>query len=351
MTDVVTPILPTTAAPERIWYTRCPVPTASGIAGALGWLDEEFGKDGLKVGVLQDAPPELLARFPDYDLPGLFREGGNIPALVARGNGAPTRLIGLTWIDEWQAILVRPETGPITPADLRGMRVALPAYSPLGRGRSIARGMSLAGIKGALAVAGLGLQDVTFIEVPLAERVDDPSLYLQRLWSGIGALARGEVDAVYVKGASAAEAAKEAGVVVGIDLDGYPSRLTRVNNGTPRPVTVHQDLLDHHFDLVVRYLEQSLRAADWAANNLAALRRILQTETKSGPWGVEAAYRSNFHRSLHPSLSAERIDLLKSQANFLWLHGFTEHPVDVDRWIDPRPLAEALERFATRRAA
>ncbi len=136
------------------------------------------------------------------------------------------------------------------------------------------------------------------------------------------------------------------GVVVGIDLDAYPSRLTRVNNGTPRPITVHEDLLTDHFDLVVRFLEQTLRAADWAASNLGGVQAILEQETQSGHDGVAAAYRNNFHRSLHPDLSVERVGQLKLQANFLWLHGFLEHSVDVDVWIDRRPLEAALARRA-----
>ena len=44
-----------------------------------------------------------------------------------------------------------------------------------------------------------------------------------------------------MKGAAAAEDALRAGVVVGIDLDTYPDRRYRVNNGTPRPITVQAD--------------------------------------------------------------------------------------------------------------
>ena len=330
---------------ERIWFTRCPVPTASGIAHSLGWLQAEFGKDGLTVAALQDAPPSYNRHHYDHDLPGLFREGGNIPALAAKANGSPSRLIGLTWIDEWQAILVRKEVGPIEPADLKGLRIALPAYAA-SRAGSIARGMTLAGIKGALGIAGLCLEDVTFVDVPLHDLGNQPlgPERLQKLWSGIDWLAAGKVDAVYVKGASAVDAAHKADVIVGIDLDAYPSRLTRVNNGTPRPITVHQNLIDDHFDLVVRFLEQALRAADWAAADLAGVHALLEQETKAGPAGVAAAYRRNFHRALHPDLSAERIDMLKRQANFLWIHGFLEHSVDVDSWIDPRPLQAALSR-------
>ncbi len=332
---------------ETIWFTRCPVPTASGIAHALGWLQEEFGRDGLSVSALQDAPRYHKRGLHDHTLPGLFREGGNIPALAAKANGAPSRLIGLTWIDEWQAVLVRKAVGPIDPADLKGLRIALPAYADT-RAGSIARGMSLAGIKGALGIAGLTLDDATFVDVPLNDLGDLPlgPERLQKLWSGIDWLVAGKVDAVYVKGASAVDAARRAGVVVGIDLDAYPSRLTRVNNGTPRPITVHQDLLDNHFDLVVRFLEQALRAADWAANDLSGVHRILESETLARPEGVATAYRNNFHRALHPDLSAERIDLLKRQADFLWLHGFLDHSVDVDSWIDDRPLAAAHARRA-----
>ncbi len=343
MSDQVISIGQATDKLEQVWFTRCPVPTASGVAHALGWLREEFERDGIRVDALQDVPLALRGQRDDHRLPGLFREGGNIPALAARANGAPTRLIGLTWIEEWQAILVREDTGPIDPAQLKDLKIALPAYGET-RGASIARGMSLAGIKGALGIAGLTLDDVTFVDVPLHPRSADSAVNLAQLWSGIDALTAGEVDAVYVKGASAVDAATRAGVVVGIDLDAYPSRLTRVNNGTPRPITVHQDLLDNHFDLVVRFLEVTLRAADWAADNLPALQAILQDETYAGAVGVETAYRNNFHRALHPSLSEERIDLLKRQANFLWLHGFLEHAVDIDSWIDSRPIEAALTR-------
>src|SRR5436309_2929815 len=29
---------------SELWYTRCPVPTASGVALELGWLAHEFGR-------------------------------------------------------------------------------------------------------------------------------------------------------------------------------------------------------------------------------------------------------------------------------------------------------------------
>ncbi|MBU3077690.1 ABC transporter substrate-binding protein [Sphingomonas quercus] len=327
--------------PEAIWITRCPVPAASGVAWALGWMDEAFGRDGIAVHRVREAGLNLVADDPQHQARYLFREGGNIQALAARAMGAPTRVIGLTWIDEHQAIMVRPDTRILGPADLRGLRFALPGFAR-SRGESIARGMSLHGIQSALALGGLTLEDVTLVDVP-APPVELPSAEgMRRLWLGLEWLAASRVDAVYVKGAAGAEAAARLGLSVGIDLDAYPSRLARVNNGTPRPITVHQHMIDDHFELVVRFLRQTLRAADWASTNLTALKPILARETVSSIAGVEAAYRNDFHRSLHPDLSADRVTMLYKQADFLWTHGFLDACVDIASWVDARPLAATL---------
>src|SRR5690606_6655293 len=155
---------------KEIWFTRCPVPTATGLAYKLGWLGEEFAADGIKVDTLQDNR-QLGRHHYDHQLDSLIREGGNILALAARAQGAPTRLIGLTWIDEWQTILVRPDSDISEPAHLKGKRLALPDWSEHAipshaRGSSIARGMSLQGYRGALEYAGLGFHDVELVEVP-----------------------------------------------------------------------------------------------------------------------------------------------------------------------------------------
>lgn len=335
--------------PDPIWITRCPVPAASGVAWALGWMDAAFGVDGIPVRRVREVGPDVVAHDPEQQARMLFREGGNIQAIAARAMGAPTRVIGLTWIDEHQSIMVRPDTPILSAADLKGLRFALPGFAR-SRGESIARGMALHGIESALALGGLTLDDVRMVDVP-APPVEQPSVAgMKRLWLGLEWLAAGRVDAVYVKGAAGSEAAARLGMKVGLDLDAYPSRLTRVNNGTPRPITVHDHMIDHHFDLVVRFLDQTLRAADWASNNLAALRPILAQETFSTLAGVDAAYRDDYHRSLHPDLCDDRVAMLKTQADFLWTHGFLDARIDVERWIDRRPLAAALRLRAERHA-
>ena len=119
---------------------------------------------------MQEVGGELARHHYDHQLATLIREGGNLLALPAKAQGAPTRLVGLTWIDEWQTILVRPDSDIRSPAQLKGKRLALPAFRAADiaenrRGRSIARGMSLAGYKGALWSAGLTLDDIRLVEL------------------------------------------------------------------------------------------------------------------------------------------------------------------------------------------
>lgn len=347
---------------DTLWFTRCAggggggVPTASGIAYKLGYLEEEFGAEGIKLRTLQDEGTEGLRQHHyEHGLETLVREGGNLFAIPAKAQGAKTRLIGLTWIEEGQSILVRPGSDIRSPADLKGKRLALPAYRRADlvenrRGRSIARHMSLQGYRGALASVGLALDDVKLVEV--GHEVDvEPKENFGGFWPSYEPLAKGDVDAAYVKGAPGADGAKKHGVVVGIDLDKLPERRFRVNNGTPRPVTVHDYFLEHHYDVLVRFLRQTLRAAEWAKTNLQGVRKILQGETGASAEAVAAAYRDGFHLSLAPTLASDRVELFRQQKDFLLTYGILDRDFDFDAWIDPRPLEDARRTLASVRAA
>ncbi|MFF2549437.1 ABC transporter substrate-binding protein [Nocardia sp. NPDC058058] len=334
---------------ETLWYTRCPVPTASGLAHSLGWLGDTAAASGLEFGVLQDAGPELAGHHFLHDLSGLVREGGNVPAIAARAQGSPTRLIGLTWIDESQAILVGPDSEVAGPAQLAGLRLGIPAWAQ-DQARSFPRAMALHGFASALRLAGLTLADAIVTEVTVERNPQVRTAVRESrrdvTW-GVEELLRGEVDAIYVKGARAQEVAREHGLRVAVDLDATESKRLRVNNGTPRPITVHADLLESRPEVVIGFLAQSLRAADWAAGNLDGVREVLQRETLSGPLGVAAAYGEDFHRGLHPSLSDERLELIGIQKQFLYTHGFLAADFDLESWVAREPLERARELVAS----
>ncbi|GGR15879.1 hypothetical protein GCM10010497_17730 [Streptomyces cinereoruber] len=74
-----------------------------------------------------------------------------MPALWARSRGERTRFVGLTRIEERQAVLVAPGSPVRGAAALRGLRLAVPRHSvPI----DFWRAMALRGFEGALASAG-----------------------------------------------------------------------------------------------------------------------------------------------------------------------------------------------------
>jgi ABC-type nitrate/sulfonate/bicarbonate transport system substrate-binding protein len=191
---------------DTIWFTRCAgnarggVPTATGLAYQLGWLDDEFKADGITLRTLQETGNEAQHHnHYDHQLSNLIREGGNLYAIPAKAQGARTRLIGLTWIDEGQSIIVRPDSDIRSPRDLKGKRLALPAFKAIDiaenrRGRSIARLSSLHGYKGALNSVGLTLDDIHLVEVGDGQaqtNSDGNGANLGGFWEGLQPLLKG----------------------------------------------------------------------------------------------------------------------------------------------------------------
>jgi ABC-type nitrate/sulfonate/bicarbonate transport system substrate-binding protein len=159
------------------------------------------------------------------------------------------------------------------------------------------------------------------------------------------ALIRGEVDAIFLKGAHAAQAASQFGLVTVIDTGAHPDPLIRANNGTPRTLTVDLHLIENHFDAAVRIVENVLRAQDWARAHPDETRRFLARETNSSEYWVTEAYGEDAHLRLDTDLSEQNIKGLQDFTDFLHRWQFLPNPVDVRQWIDARPLDAAWSKL------
>lgn len=325
-------------AHEKIWYTRCQVPTASGIALNQGWLADTLAGLDVGLGILQEAPLDIALSHYDHSLPSLIREGGSVPAIVARAEGAPTRLLGLTFIDEGQAIVADPARLQ-GPKDLRGARIAIPSFAAR-RNASHARAMALGGFEAAFRHIGLDFGDVTVVETPLSQTVPPGRLRRDlkiKEWPALDQVAAGDADAAYVKGAAAREAAYRLGLSILVDIDALPIR-DRVNNGTPRPITVHAELLDRRPEIITRFMTETLRAATWASANQDKIIAVVSKETGASPEFAKSIYGANLEAAITPSLDADRLELLDIQIDRLARHGFIERKPDVAAWAAPEIL-------------
>jgi ABC-type nitrate/sulfonate/bicarbonate transport system substrate-binding protein/DNA-binding transcriptional LysR family regulator len=347
---------------DTLWYTRCPAPTPFGIAIQQGWLAQEFAADGLQIRALQDADDPAIRRSHfTHSQPHSFRQGGNIPALWARSSGAATRVIGLTWVDEFQGLLALRGSGIASVEQLRGKRFGLPKNLVSGV-VDFHRATALRGFSTLLDVAGLTLDDVKLVDLPYAplgladaRPVDEQGFARllrthgqQEFSREVHALISGEVDVVFAKGATGLAAANLAQADVIVDISQQKNRLLHANNGAPRPLTVDQALLDARPDLVARVLARTIDAGRWAESHPTETTAYIARETKSPELWVRHAYGPRLHHNLHIDLAPGSVAALDNFKQFLHGSGYLPTDFDIEQWIDPQPLRQALQLLETR---
>jgi len=306
-------------ATAALHVTRCPVPTASGVAVSHGWLPCEPALADIDIRILQDLP-ELRGRHFDHRLDTLVREGGNIPALWAAARDGRTRLLGLTWVDEFQALVGRPG-GSIG-------RIGIPVEET--DRVDFRRATALKGVASTLAKVGAGLDGADLVEIAWAGHEHDGEYGAE-----LQAVGDGAIDAFFVKGAQGHRLSERAGVEVLVELTADDPLTWRVNNGTPRTLTAHADLVESAPQIVDAYVRSVLAVSRWAHEDQRGFFTFVAQETGTD---LESACEAYDLSGLTPSLSDERLDALRVQRDFLVEHGFIASGLDLDDWIHPTAL-------------
>jgi ABC-type nitrate/sulfonate/bicarbonate transport system substrate-binding protein len=348
--------IPTTrpSLPDTLWYTRCPVPTASGIAVQNGWLSQAFAAKGIAVESLRHSADRATreSHF-THTLANSFRQGGNAPAIYAKSEGRDTVVIGLQWVPQYQGILTLAESGIRRPEDLAGRRLALPRR--VNDKIDFWRAISLQGYCNALASVGLTLSDINLVDLPVTASFVDadpgaddnlgatPRLNRQHQ-AELTALLRGKVDAIFAYSVWGVALREQFGAVEVVNLNRFGDPGLSINNGQPKTLTVSGQLLRDHPDIVDEYLATLVRAADWAAEHPDATRRALAIETGSAEYWLDEGTAPDIASRLAISLEEPLIAALTVRKDFLLQYGFIRNDFDVREWVDPRPLERVRRR-------
>jgi ABC-type nitrate/sulfonate/bicarbonate transport system substrate-binding protein len=326
---------------REAYLTRCPVGNATEIAVQKGWLFEAFRERGAELRLLQALPPENWESHFTHEIPAFFRDGGNIPPIWARSQGADTKVIGLNVNERRTGVLVRADS-PLRSIDgLRGKRISIPVR----RKEKIDfwRAASLKGISSSLAAAGLTLADVEVAE----SEIGDPYIAATReeaYWDSVfpsrrskgfqreetEALSSGRVDAIFGAGAWAERLVLDGKARWLHDLQAEDGA-DRVNIEHPSTITVSGKFAREHRDLVVLFLRSLIAAARWAETNRDEVVRIYAKGSWFDDVEAEASSRpASFHERLSPELSRATVGSLIREKEFLHGHGFLAGDFSVD---------------------
>lgn len=329
------------ATPAPIWYSRSPVVSPLAVAVRTRKLHSAFQEHGIELASTTDHADESVRRaYFDHHLEWSFRQGGSVPAIWARSNGAATRLIGLSWNQEFQAIITLPSTGIKNAKDLTGRRYAVPHYAPLGV--DLAAPFALKGLLSARASEGLDIAGVELVDLPWPDRSAPHPLGnfslggVQAHGAEATALIQGKIDAFYVKGVEGISLANAIGASIVTEFGTHPDPWVRLGAGNPRPLTIGTTFVRERPDLVDVLLKTIKDIGPWASGNRDAAVDALADDHRASRNAVSVALGDDIGIHLGLTLKDEELELFQRYIDQLISWKIITKPVSVADWVEKR---------------
>src|SRR6266542_354942 len=233
---------------KEVWYTNCPLVSASNVDQELGWTREEFKKIGVKYGFFRSVRENDYWPHYIHNLDNLIRFGGLFPPVQVHADIRRTRLLGATHVYEGGCMLVRARDDIYRMSDLKGKKIGL--------SKSLNtikcdwwRIQEEQGIELMLRMNGMTRKDVEIVEFPYPDdwysdtkmlapmehpsdlwlhRDPKPDLALRPLET---ALLKGTIDAIYTQSNQWHHLQEATGKIKAIeDLSRYPDWTLQIAN-------------------------------------------------------------------------------------------------------------------------
>ena len=263
----------------------------------FGWLEEDFGKDGIPVRWVLSAGSNRALEYLNAGSIDIGSSAG-LAALLARANGNPVRAPYIFSRPEWTALVVRHDSEIRSLADLKGRKVA-------------------------------------------ATKGTDPYLFLLRALHTVG-LKRSDIEHVGLQHADGGAALEQGRVDAWAGLDplmaaselDQGSRLIyrNVAFNTYGFLNVREEVLERHPQEVHRVIAGYERARQWILANTTEAAKILAEEAKvSLPVALlQIKLRTDLG---HPLPTAEHVKALQAAAPILLDEQLVKPGIDLNRTV------------------
>jgi len=346
---------------KEVWYTNCPLVSASNVDQELGWTREEFKKIGVKYDYFRNTRENDFYPHYIHNLDNLIRFGGLFPPVAVHADVRRTRLLGVTHVPhEGGVMLVRAKDEIYSMSDLKGKKIGL-SKSLNKIKNDWWRIQEHQGIELMLRMNGMTMDDIKLVEFPYAddwyndpgmlEPLYNPSdLWLQRDHKHDlafrpleTALEKGVIDAMYSQSKVLSVLSEATGKFAIIeDLSRRPDWRLQVAN-IPAAITCTDVMAEKHPELAVAFMKGMIRVGRWANEHKHAAAAILDRQTYY--LDVEDTYRGIKDVDMVPNLSPLNLAAVEVGKNFMLSHGYIKKDFDVHEWAAPEFLEQAAKEL------
>lgn len=342
---------------KEVYYTNCPLISASNVDQELGWTAEEFAKIGVEFSYFRSRPETDWYPHYIHNQENLIRFGGLFPPIHVNADYRRTRMLGLTHVPyEGGCMLVRAGDDIFKMSDLKGKKIGI-TKSLNTLKNDWWRIQEHQGILAMLRMNDMTVKDINLVDFPYPDDwYDDPEMLTPMVnpsWWQLKrdhkhdlafrpletALLEGKVDAIYTQSnvfQHIQEATGELTVVE--DLSKYPDWRLQVAN-IPAIITCTDKMAEEHPELVVAFMKGMIRVGRWSNEHKRAAAAILNKQTYY--LDEEDTYQGIKHMDMVPNLSAQNLARVNIGKNFMRKHGYIKNDFDVETWAAPEFLAQA----------
>ncbi len=346
---------------NEVYYTNCPLVSASNVDQELGWTREEYKKIGVKYAFLRSVRENDWYPHYIHNLDNLIRFGGLFPPVAVQADIRRTRLLGVTHAPhEGGCMMVRSRDDIYLMKDLKGKKIGL-SKSLNKIKNDWWRIQEHQGIELMLRMNGMTMDDVQIVEFPYADdwyndpKMLDPMENPSELWLKRDhkrdlafrpletALEKRVIDAIYTQSKPFQHLQEATGKFKAIeDLSRYPDWTLQVAN-IPAAITCTDVMAEKHPELVVTFLKGMIKVGRWANEHKHAAAAILDKQTFY--LDVEDTYEGIKHIDMVPNLSPQNLVSVEIGKDFMLSHGYIKNDFDVKKWAAPKFLEQAAKEL------